>query len=273
MKIYNLDDVKKILQESNLYKRIYLINNAREVVVPPNAYGPANRDKKIDEIFKRLKSDGLKDGIYFIMAESSGTRAKAKADEYAVQKGIAETTPNTQTIIIQEKERPHLEENVLTYQKALERETELAQCRVDLEAAQRRIVQLETENELLKKEIEEIDEEHLGENENQSFWEKLAEMAMPMLDKHFELKERALNLEAVKLGVIPRTAPAKQAPQQNEQQRINELIQSYIMQFQDDPETYEAIAAIYNDAENLDDFLNKLQIFNPDFYNELRAKF
>lgn len=281
MKIYNLDDVLEIIRQNETYKKVSLVNSSREIIVPGNAYGLTKRNEKLQEIRKRFSSQGLKDGIYYILAESGSAKARALSDEFAIQKGEGKTdVAPTQTIIIQEKEKNNDPgENVLSYQKALERETELAQAKVDLVAAQRRIIQLETENEALKKELEDVESEHLSEGENQSFWEKLAEMAMPMLDKHFELREKALNLEAVKLGMMPGQAkPAQQArPTQQaanaarEQQRINEAIQAYINGFSDNPETYEALAAIYNDAENLDDFMKKLQIFNPEYYNELAA--
>lgn len=264
MKIFKIEELAQIQQGQN-YKYMGLFDQAGTCIIPfnPNKIPIARR---LQEIETKLISPGLKDGYYIVQAKST-TAKNVVPDHYTVYKGeqLGEKAPAiTPAVQIVEK---HITPDVLSYEQALKMQVELAS--------------LKLENAALKKEIEELkadlsDAETLSEEEKSSVWagakdflSELVQMGAPLLDKHFELKEKALTLEALKLQRIGGTnKPAPKFGTKSEDQR---KIENWIITKKEDPECYEDLARIYNSAANIEGFLKSLNEYNEELFNELTA--
>lgn len=269
MKFYSIADVEKIMQDGG-YRHCGLINANKEWVIPINQPGEKFLEERFNDVKRRLNSQGLESGIYSICL-SFNNRKNCKFDYFNIKVGEIDAN---KPIIIERKSEPIPE--VRTYNKALEDQVYIKQLELDLEACRKTISELENIIEELENELEE--KETLSEENKEptmiesakSFLSQLMEFGTPLLDKHFQLREQQLNLEAKKLLM---SQPMQQAPKpkaQEPQKNINELIQNFIKQFESDEETYNELAQIYNSATGVNDFLEKLNNYNADLYEQFR---
>ena len=263
MKIYTIDDLRKIQNEQN-YRYIALFDAAGQQIIPFNPNRVTN-EQRLREIETRLISQGLPDGYYIVKCKNS-TGKTVRTDDYTFFKGdnLSEALPPAPQIV----EKVHFTPEVLTYDGALK-------LQIDLE-------RLKLENQSLKKEIELLKAE-LAENEtlseestgNATLWEnakgflsELVGIGAPLLDKHFELKEKQLALKAMELQRL-RPAEPKPTNRPNPEQHNKQVIEDFILTYQDDPDTYEQLASIYNEALSQQDFLKNLKAYDEDIFNAL----
>lgn len=263
MKIYKIDDLKRIQAEQN-YRYIALFDSAGQQIIPFNPNRVTN-ETRLREIETRLISQGLPDGYYTVKCKNS-TGKMVRTDDYTFVKGdnLSEPLPLTPQIV----EKVHFTPEVLTYDGALK-------LQIDLE-------RLKLENQSLKKEIEFLKAE-LTENEtlseeqgaNVTLWEnakgflsELVGIGAPLLDKHFELKEKQLALRAMELQSL-RLANPKPEVKPNREEHNKKLIEDFILTYQDDADTYEQLATLYNDALSQEDFLKNLKVYDESIFNAL----
>lgn len=265
MKVFKIEDLKTIQAEQG-YKYFGLFDQTGAVIIPfnPNRITAAER---LREIETRLTSSGMPDGYYIVKCKNT-TAKNVKSDDFTFYKGsnLSEAPPAPQIV-----EKPVFQPEVLTYEGALKLQIELERLKLDNAALKKELAQKEELIKSLESEAATLSEEgNPGMWENaKSFLSEIVAIGAPMLDKHFELKEKQLALKAIELQTRPgiqqnRKPQAVQDPTKNQQR-----IESWILTKQDDPDTYENLAAIYNAATDQENFLKTLKIYNNDLFNEL----
>lgn len=260
----NFKEQKQKVLESG-YKYVCLYQGSRKLV----AWNPVNKiDQKLDEIEKRLNNEAP--GIYVMKARNS--TSDATPCEFLINTGV---DPN------EAKKVQVLSEPGNT--KLLENKTIL-----DLTV---QVKQLEMENDYLRKEITNLESEiaefeaaaleapELGEQtpapslmeSAKDFLGSLMEFGAPLLDQHFALKQQQLEIERMKLaarrpGSTPGQKPVKD---QNVQIRI---IGEWVETFADQPEIYQALHEISARSQSVAEYLELLNQFSPDLYEQLSIK-
>ena len=212
-----LSDFEK-LQEKAKYKFVCLCDSANEFIVKWN--NPSlPYDKRYNEIKSLLTSEALPDGNYFIKCKTTHYK-DGKEFTYPIEKGenikpLEECDPNPQPM----EEKPH----VLTYDSALDMERKIIQLEAENE-------KLQTENEELREYIEELeseaDPEELSEGAGSNLVALIQESApsiMQMFDRHFEIKEKQLQLMALQLQA---KAPQPAAMQNAEVPTVEQVLQN-----------------------------------------------
>jgi len=270
MKIYKIEDLRRIQSEQN-YRYIGLFDYNGAQIIPFNPNRVTN-ETRLREIETRLISQGLPDGYYIVKCKNSAG-VKVATDDYTIYKGDQLSETAAPQII--EVPAQSFQPEVLTYEGALK-------LQVDLERLKMENAGLKKEIESLKSEISEMEKNDaiLSENDNSGMWEnaksflsEISAIGAPLLDKHFELREKQLSLKALEIsrsikgtnpGINPARNPINKAAAEKKQ-----VIENWIMSKNDDPELYEELAAIYNQATSQEDFLKNLNSYNSDLFNEL----
>lgn len=276
MKNYKISDIAGI-QKRQGYKHIALFDHLGNPIVKfnTNAISPAQRLKEIET---RLNSEALPNGTYIFKGKNSPSK-NVYTDDYFIIKGkpevLAEPAP------VQAAPAANFSPEVLSYDSALKMQVENERLKLENANLLTRIEELENE-------IFEIQEEKtvLSEDSAPSLFEsgkafltEIVTMAAPLLDKHFELKEKQLNLQAYamqqKMNAPHKQPSPEQAPQAKAQQHENRVlsIETWINGFKESPEQYEILAGIYNNAENEPDFINTLRENAPDLFTDFQQNF
>lgn len=260
MRLFNIEQIKETFGRQN-YRYVGLFDSSGRVIIPfnPNKIKTADR---LREIETRLISEALPDGYYVVKCKHS-TSVNATPDEYTVYKGEKLSEPGTAPIII---EKPIFQPDVLTYESALKLQVDLERLKLENKALKEKVDDLQAElNE--RQELSESDEQPAAVN-----WiQQLSEMALPLLDKHFQLREQQLQLKAYELkNRIPARPPQKpaQKPEDNKKK-----IETCILSFSDDPDKYETLAYYYNKALNQEDFLHNVKTEENELFNEFMARY
>lgn len=263
MKIYKIEDLKRIQQEQN-YRYIALFDSAGQQIIPFNPNRVTN-ETRLREIETRLISQGLPDGYYVVKCKNSTGKA-VRTDDYTFYKGdnLSEALPPAPQIV----EKVQFTPEVLTYDGALKLQIELERLKLENQSLKKEIESLKAE----LSEAETLSEESDG---NTTLWEnakgflsELVGIGAPLLDKHFELKEKQLALKAME---IQNSRPLNSRPVErpNREEQNKKVIEDFILTYQDDPDTYENLAALYNEALNQEDFLKNLKIYDESIFNTL----
>lgn len=274
MNIFKIEDLKGI-QAKQAYKYVCLTDQSNKIIIPFNT-NKIPISERIHEIETRLQSQGLKDGYYMVKFKNT-TSKTVSTDDYMIYKGESlEFAPDPQPVII---EKQSFSPEVLTYDQALKLNVEVASLKME-------VAQLKKENAALKAEIEEMENnpgllseesEEPGLMENAtSFLNNAMGFIAPLLDKHFELREKKLGLEAVALEARLNSMnknPFAQSQQASKGTNVTKLdqttIEDFIRTFEDQPEVYEQLAAIYNNATSQETFLHDLKNFDLEIFNSL----
>lgn len=218
MKSYNIEEIIDICNNQG-YGFVCLTDGKGAELIPYNSRNSAG--ERLDEIKTRLSSPALKDGVYYVKCKHTN-RKNALSDDYLVYKG----DKLSENVIIQQP--APISAEVLTYESALkfqvrikELELENEKLRDDLKAANATIAEMETQ--MLSEDEDEDEEPEAAPTMFESakeFLSEIVQVAAPLLDKHFDLRQQALNLEAHKIlrGQQTRQQQPKQTPQQNEEQ-------------------------------------------------------
>lgn len=264
MKVFKIEELTQI-QKAQGYKYAGLFDQQGTCIIPFNP-NKVPIERRLQEIETKLISPGLKDGYYIVRAKTT-TAKNVVPDSYTVYKGEQLSEPGSQPAPQVQIVEKHITPDVISYEAALKLQVELE--RLKLENAQ-----LKKECEELRSELSEA--ETLSEEDQGSMWasakdflSELVQMGAPLLDKHFELKEKQLTLEALKLQRLGGTnKPAPKFGTKSEDQR---KIESFILSKKADPECYEDLARIYNTATSVEGFLKSLNEYNNELFNELTA--
>lgn len=266
MKIFKLKDIERMLTEQN-YKFVSLFDQSGKQIIPYNSQGKTTISvhDRMKEIEARLNSEVLPDGYYTIKCKNS-IRTE-HADCFTLYKGeIAEGNPAPVAPMIIEK--PVFQPEVLTYEGALKLQIEVERLKLenaalkkDIEHLQSELSEIESENLLSE---EESGKSEMFENAK-TFLSEIVSFAAPLLDKHFELKEKALGLRALELrSKTDFSGKAKPAPEQKKP--VN--VAAWIATFEDQPETYNSLVAIYNEAKSVENFYENLRTYDEQLFTE-----
>lgn len=266
MKVFTVDQFKQIQNNQN-YKYIGLFNQQGQAIINfnSNKQTPAQR---LREIETRLMSEALPDGYYFIKCKNT-VYGKTPSDDYAIRKG-EQLSEQVEVVPAQIIEKPAFQPEVLSYSGALKLQVDLERLKLENAALKRELEDLKTEVEEARLLSEEEETPSLMQNAK-SWLEDIMIIGAPLLDKHFQLKERQLELRAHELRMLQANKPA--APMQKPENEIRaeqnkSSIENTIMTFQDQPEIYNKLADFYNTAQNVEEFLHNVKMFNDQIYNQ-----
>jgi hypothetical protein len=267
MKQFTIEELIAV-QENQQYKYLALFDSAGKPIIPfnPNSIKASER---LREIETRLKSQGLKDGLYIVKCKNSVGKT-VSTDDYPIFKGENLACGPDPVVPIQHL--PAYSPEVLTYDQALKLNIEVERYKLENQALKKEIVSLNAQIAELEDNQAHLSEEpepSLMDNAN-SFLQNAMQFVAPLLDQHFALKQQQLGLEAMKLQRLGGMPMRPQAPRANPETSQKETLEAFIMSYQDDPEKYEAMANLYNTALSQEDFLKNLQEWDIDVYNELK---
>jgi hypothetical protein len=264
MKEFLIKDIYDIQKEQG-YKYIGLFDQQGNKVIPFNSNASSSNDR-LKEIETRLTSAGLQDGFYNICCKNAlkgGT-----ADNYMIKKGenLSEST-NANIPIVQT-----LPPDLLSYAQALKLNVEVERLKLENAAQKKEIENLKKElieNQSFMSEEEEDNTPGMLENAKTFMSEAMGFIA-PLLDKHFELKEKQLGLQAVQIQHrLDNSNRTKRPSPEQAGIKDKNLTESFIMNYKDDPEVYEQLATFYNEAISKEQFLNSVKDWNSEIFNDL----
>lgn len=265
-KVYTIQDINALpLLEQ--YGYFGLFDQGGGVIIPFNS-NKVPGSQRLREIEKRLLSAGCLDGYYILKCKNS-PGVKVVADTFTFYKGEKLSEGSTAPMI---QAPQQFSPEVLSYESALKLQVDVERLKLENANLRRQITELESELNNL-----ETEQETLSENAAPGVWDnakmflsELVQMGAPLLDKHFELKEKALSLKAMEMqSRINMRPPARgpQAPPNNPTGEEKNNIEDKIMSFKSqDPDTYENLAGIYNRAQDEEDFLKNVQLFDPEIF-------
>jgi len=102
------------------------------------------------------------------------------------------------------------------------------------------------------------------------FLGNLMEFGAPLLDQHFALKKQQLEIERMKLT---NRRPAPGTPQAVKDSNVQiRIIGEWVETFKDQPEIYQALHNISAQSDSVEKFLELLNQFSPDLYEQLSIK-
>ena len=262
MKEFLIKDIFDI-QKEQAYKYIGLFDQQGNKVVPFNSNATSSNER-LKEIETRLCSAGLADGFYNICCKNA--LKGGAADNYMIKKGenlgesITANVPIVQT----------LPPDLLSYSQALKLNVDVERMKLENAALKKEIEQLNKqllENQTLLSEEEENAAPGMLDNAKTFLSEAMGFIA-PLLDKHFELKEKQLGLQAVQIQHRLDNRTKRPSPEQ-EGIKDKNLTESFIMSYKDDPEVYEKLASFYNEAISKEQFLTSVREWNSEIFNDL----
>ena len=213
-----LSDFEKLQKEAK-YKFVCLTDSKNDFIVKWN--NPSYPFKKrFDEIKAMLTSAALPDGNYFIKCKTSHYK-DAKEFVFPIEKG-ENITPLKECSTDPEEmaEKPH----VLTYESALEMERRIIELESENSNLARQLEEMTDRCEELESQAEETAQEELSEKNPSNLVALIQESApsiMQMFDRHFELKEKQLELMALQLQ---RKAPAPAQMQAAELPTVEQVL-------------------------------------------------
>jgi hypothetical protein len=260
IKTYKWPDLKRIAASQG-YKLAALESPRGEKIASFNQL-KVKINTHLDKLQTRMSGEIFPDGVYTVLMAQAINKS-ATPDRYPIVKGkvspeaIAETVRNIPLTPAIVYERPP---DVLTYDKALEYVQTISDLKNQLTIAEMEIT-------ALKKEIAELEseqEEALSEGPTlgglQSFIKEGLPSLMPALDRYFDIEEKKLNLEEMKLQKNP-------AEKKSSGTKKVEIV----------PGTQEQLDLIeyYFKADNevkLNQELDKLEEVNPELYSQVLSR-
>lgn len=270
--ITNLSEFKRNVIDQNYIYCSLIDQNGKKLI---------NRNKKktdfdsnLDKIIKKLQSNFLKNGSYFI---ECAVHPYGETESWLFNKGGVKTIAEGQTsptVTIIEREKPSKSPEVLTYAKALEYQNEINRLTYENK-------RLEEENKALREELEEFEEEE-EENEEErsiaennpvksigSIIENILATAMPVLDRHYTIKEKQLEIDRLKyLGATEEKQAPKVTPQ--EEQVLTNKINAWLEKISaENEELYNKLESLTAQVRSLEEWLVLVKTNFPDKYSEL----
>lgn len=262
MKEFLIKDIFDI-QKEQAYKYIGLFDQQGNKVIPFNSNATSSNER-LKEIETRLCSAGLADGFYNICCKNA--LKGGAADNYMIKKGENLGESITANIPIVQTLPPDL----LSYAQALKLNVDVERMKLENSALKKEIEQLNKqliENQTLLSEEEENAAPGMLENAKTFLSEAMGFIA-PLLDKHFELKEKQLGLQAVQIQHRLDNRTKRPSPEQGPTKEKN-LTESFVMSYKDDPEVYEKLATFYNEAISREQFYESVKNWNSEIFNNL----
>lgn len=263
MKIFNINDLDAIVSDQE-FKSVALYDQGGKAVVQ---YNPRTEPalERLALIKKRLESEALPDGYYIVRCKSHFS-AKNPIDYYIYKGQLKENAIVEKVVTPLIVEKPTFQPEVLTYEGALKLQIELERVKLENSALQKEI-------DFLKAEIATLEEDTLlsedEQNKNEmfsnakSFLNEAIQFVAPLLDKHFELKEKALGLKALE---IKAKTDFSNRPKPSPEQRPVVKVSDWIATFENDADTYNSLVEIYNSAKSVEDFYSNLKAYDEQLF-------
>jgi len=258
----NFTEQKKRIKDGG-YKYICLARHNEQITTWNR---PGNIDAKFDEIETRLQNNAP--GRYEILAKN-GVKEK-NPDSFEIITGSEKLAEKAPQIIYKEPASDKLLEN----QQILKITVELKQLEMENKYLKEQIADLESEI----AELEAAAAVTLSEqtpapsllDSAKEFLGGLMEFGAPLLDQHFALKKQQLEIERMKLA-NRRPAPGTPAAAKDQNVQIR-IIGEWVETFKDQPEIYEALHSISAQSDSVAKYLELLNQFSPDLYEQLSVK-
>jgi len=258
----NFNEQKKRIIESG-YKHVSLYRGNDRIC----AWNLAGRiDAKLDEIETRLHNNPP--GAYVIKARNS--TSEKNPDLFPVITGPEPTNEKQPTQIVYKEPAS---DKLLENQQILNLTVQVKQLEMENNYLRQQIADLEGEI----SEIETAAAVNLAEQTPQpsllesakEFLGGLMEFGAPLLDQHFALKKQQLEIERMKLA--KRQAPGSRPTVKDQNVQIR-IIGEWVETFKDQPEIYEALHNISAQSDSVEKYLELLNQFSPDLYEQLSIK-
>lgn len=266
------DDIK-----NTGYKFLSLVKPNGAQIIAFNS-GKIDAKMRMNEIRRRLKSKSLPDGLYIILAKSS-LQARNVPDEFPYQKGKAQPLAEDQPIKAA-KNNPE----VTSFSEVLKLKNRITELEFEVKDKQRRIDELEEELDELEEQLENQPATTLKEPTDDflsragDWLQKTMITVQPLIDKHFELKEMQIKNDTARLMIQSKQQPKFEAPQHKAPPVQDTAVQYTISRITGfieqqaaagDVDKYEDLAKIYNGAQDLDDFYNKVKQYDAQTFAQL----
>jgi len=249
--VKDFDEFKNIF-EGQGYKYLGLFNSAGGQLVPYNN-SKVKASQRIEEIKRRLSVPGVA-GVFVIKCKNSPKIKGVVTDDYYIKLG--QTMSEAGPVHIHHAPKVQEAERVLTYEGALETQTELISLRLENE-------QLIEQNRLLGEKVEELNKE-IDELSNQvadgmsesasSPWEGILAAALPAYERFMEDRKEQRALEMYKLNAqnnfVPNPGTMHQATQERPPGEMSGA----------------------NPAERADGYLHELMTNDPEAFQEVENK-
>lgn len=263
MNNYSLDEITEIINNQG-YKYVSLTDQFGKELIPFNSRNSVA--ERLEEIKLRFNSPALKNGLYLVKAKNS-VQKTAAVDDFPILKGTVENLSEPKKeIVIQQNISPE----ILTYQEALKMQVTIKELEMKVQQLEKENKELILENTELQAELENTATLSEDQPEQKSmvetakdFLSELMTFGAPLLDKHFQLKERQLEIEAAKY--LPKQQQ-KPADPNKEMLKVRE----WILSKKDQPEVYNALAAIFQNSNgDVSKFCQLVSDYNLELLEEL----
>ena len=259
----NFEEQKKRIIEG-LFKYVSLYRGNEQLCAWNQT--PKTRDARFDDIENRLKNETP--GMYIIKARNS-TSEKSPVT-FVVNTG-SEQTPEMKTQIVYKEP---VSDKLLENQQILNLTVQVKQLEMENKYLKEQIADLEIEI----AEMETAAAVNLAEQtpvpnlmeSAKEFLGGLMEFGAPLLDQHFALKKQQLEIERMKLA-NRRPAPGAKPTVKDTNVQIR-IIGEFVETFKDQPEIYEALHNISSQSDSVEKYLELLNQFSPDLYEQLSVK-
>jgi len=195
------DEFKDVFAEQQ-YKHVGLFTDKGKAILTFNSTN-AKASNRVEQIETRLKAPALKDGFYLVRGKSD-VKSTTNYDEYVIKKGNPRTQPPTPGSVVVVNPGQNGEQKIHTMKEALELEKTAQAAQIENAALIAENIKLKEIIVELEEEIEIAEEESMDDKPKGGWGEMISEAisgVTPLLDAHFELENKKLNLEAQKLLV------------------------------------------------------------------------
>ncbi len=267
-----IDEFEEVQKKQN-YRHLGLFNRSGECIIKYNTV-KMKPETRLKQIKTRLESPTLTDSVYIIKCKSYHTK-DTKTDDYIINKNNSDVL-NEMPIITPPEQFKEVEG--YSFSKALELEVKLKAAELENEAQKNKIKTLEDNLSECYNTIDELEEneENLSENNNtapnwQTFISESLATISPIIDKHLELKERAILLQENKTPTVKTQAPAHVNHNNGSKQVIKDLNDNIInyINSEQDQEMQKKLIDCYENSENFELMIEQLNSINPEMINTI----
>lgn len=267
-----IDEFEEVQKKQN-YRHLGLFNRSGECIIKYNTV-KMKPETRLKQIKTRLESPTLTDSVYIIKCKSYHTK-DTKTDDYIINKNNSDVL-NEMPIITPPEQFKQVEG--YSFSKALELEVKLKAAELENEAQKNKIKTLEENLSECYNTIEELEEneENLSENNSnapnwQTFISESLATISPIIDKHLELKERAILLQENKIPTVKTQAHNDVNHNNGSKQVIKDLNDNIInyINSEQDAEMQKKLIDCYENSESFELMIEQLNSINPEMINTI----
>ncbi|OUV99033.1 MAG: hypothetical protein CBD16_09065 [Betaproteobacteria bacterium TMED156] len=257
----------KNINDNESYKHLGLFKSNGDSIVRFNS-NSVTPQSRLEMIEKRLSSPMMTEQVYLIKGKFN-TQKDSITDDYYIINPQKENQTMSENFEIQQ---PEVNGNkVYSLKEGIDINTKLIKCELENVYLKEKIEKLEENIKLLESEIDELENETLSEdkpleNSITSWLSEMSKIAVPIMDKYFDLQERKLNQTT--LAEAPE--PLESNINTDSVNLLDERVKAFIIN--QEPETSETLRTYYNTAVqsgNFDTFFTMTESYNSELYNNL----